>query len=284
MDGGGGKALKSNSSWMPAATEDGVEESLLRLRQTLLFLTGPVYSIAQSPYAVSGAVSDVTADRQFLLQQRDQLNAQLLEMKEAQLRVHYLQAENARLRQLLGSKVQLPSRATIAEIIGVPPNPQRAAVILDKGEVDGIAPGYAVVDALGLIGQVTEVSRNISWVLLISDRRHAIPARINRTGVRMIVGGIGSPDRLVVEDLPVSTDLREGDLIETSGLGGRFPVGYPVGLVSSLESTQASPYLQAAITPSAALLKEGHVLIIPPPREDKASAVEQSADANEGES
>ena len=283
MDGGGGKALKSNSSWMPAATENGVEERLLRLRQTLLFLTGPVYSIAQSPYAVSGAVSGVTADRQFLLHRRDHLNAQLLEMKEAQLRVHYLQAENARLRQLLGSKVQLPSRATIAEIIGVPPNPQRAAVILDKGEVDGIAPGYAVVDALGLIGQVTEVSRNISWVLLISDRRHAIPARINRTGVRMIVGGIGSPDRLVVEDLPVSTDLREGDLIETSCLGGRFPVGYPVGLVSSLESTQASPYLQAAVTPSAALLKVGHVLIIPPPMEEKASAVEQSADANEGE-
>ena len=264
--------------------ENDVEGSLLSLRQTLLFLTDPVYSIAQSPYAVSGAVSDITADRQFLLQQRDHLNAQLLEMKEEQLRVRYLQAENARLRQLLGSKAQLPSQAIIAEIIGVPPDPQRAAVILDKGKVDGIAPGYAVVDALGLIGQVTEVSSKISWVLLISDRNHAIPARINRTGVRMIVGGIGSPDRLVVEDLPVSTDLREGDLIETSGLGGRFPVGYPVGLVSSVESTQASPYLQAAITPSAALLKVGHVLIIPPPLEEKASAVEQSADANEGES
>ena len=102
-----------------------------------------------------------------------------------------------------------------------------------------------MVDASGLLGQITDVSANTSWALLVSDRNHATPARINRTGVRMIVGGIGSSDRLVVEDLPVSTDLRQGDLIETSGLGGRFPVGYPVGLVSSVESTESSPYLQA---------------------------------------
>jgi rod shape-determining protein MreC len=100
----------------------------------------------------------------------------------------------------------------------------------------------------------------------------------------MIVGGIGSADRLVVEDLPVSTDLREGDLIETSGLGGRFPVGYPVGLVSSVDSTESSPYLQASITPSAALLKVGHVLIIPPPMPEKAPELEQNIDVNEGES
>ena len=250
----------------------------------MLCLTGHVYSLAQSPYSVAVTVSDITADRQSLLQQRDELNAQLLRMQEEQLRVGYLQAENARLRQLLGSKAQLPSQATIAEIIGVPPDPQRAAVILDKGETDGIAPGHAVVDARGLIGQVAEVSGNISWVLLISDRNHAIPARINRTGVRMIVGGIGSADRLVVEDLPVSTDLREGDLIETSGLGGRFPVGYPVGLVSSVESTQSSPYLQANITPSAALLKVGHVLIIPPPMQEKAPELDQSIDVKERES
>ena len=206
MDGSGAKSSKSNTAWVPDGMEKGPASSLQALRHAILFLTGPVYSLAQSPYSVAVIVSDITADRQSLLQQRDELNAQLLRMQEAQLRVGFLQAENARLRQLLGSKAQLPSQATIAEIIGVPPDPQRAAVILDKGETDGIAPGHAVVDARGLIGQVAEVSGNISWVLLISDRNHAIPARINRTGVRMIVGGIGSADRLVVEELPVSTD------------------------------------------------------------------------------
>ena len=100
----------------------------------------------------------------------------------------------------------------------------------------------------------------------------------------MIVGGIGSSDRLVVEDLPVSTDLRQGDLIETSGLGGRFPVGYPVGLVSSVESTESSPYLQASIAPSAALLKVGHVLIISPPSADTLAPAVQSVEVTEGES
>ena len=284
VDGGGVQSSKSNMSWEPVSTDNGAVSSMQRLRNAMLFVTGPVYFIAQSPYSVSGAVLDITADRQSLLQQRDQLNAQLLRMQTEQSRLHFLQAENTRLRQLLGSKAQLPSQATIAEIIGVPPNPQRVAVILDKGGVDGISPGYAVVDARGLIGQVVEVSRNISWVLLISDRNHAIPARINRTGVRMIVGGIGSPDRLVVEDLPISTDLREGDLIETSGLGGRFPVGYPVGLVSSVERSESSPYLLASIAPSAALLRVGHVLIIPPTNKKKATDVQQSVDVNGGES
>lgn len=284
VDGGGVQSSKSNMSWEPVSSDNGAVGSLQRLRNAMLFVTGPVYFIAQSPYSVSGTVLDITADRQSLLQQRDQLNAQLLRMQTEQSRLHFLQAENTRLRQLLGSKAQLPSQATIAEIIGVPPNPQRAAVILDKGGVDGISPGYAVVDARGLIGQVVEVSRNISWVLLISDRNHAIPARINRTGVRMIVGGIGSPDRLVVEDLPISTDLREGDLIETSGLGGRFPVGYPVGLVSSVERSESSPYLLASIAPSAALLRVGHVLIIPPTTKEKAPDVQQSVDVNGGES
>jgi len=278
------KASENSNLLLPAATERDTARVLQSLRHSMLLLTGPVYFLAQTPYSLTGSVSDITADRQSLLQQRDQLKTQLLGMKEQQLRLRFLQAENSRLRELLGSKAQLPSRATIAEIIGVPPDRQRAAVILDKGEADGIAPGHAVVDANGLIGQIVEVSRNISWVLLVSDRNHAIPARINRTGVRMIVGGIGSPDRLVVEDLPVSTDLREGDLIETSGLGGRFPVGYPVGVVSSVESTESSPYLQASIAPSAALLKVGHVLIIPPPSGGNASAAVQGVDMNEGES
>ena len=282
--GGSEKASQNSPLLLPTGTDRSVASGLKGVRQSMLPLTGPVYFLAQTPYALASSVSDITSDRQSLLQQRDQLNAQLLGMKEELLRLRFLQAENTRLRQLLGSKAQLPSRATIAEIIGVSPDPQRAAVILDKGESDGIARGYAVVDASGLIGQITDVSRNTSWVLLVSDRTHAIPARINRTGVRMIVGGIGSSDRLVVEDLPVSTDLRQGDLIETSGLGGRFPVGYPVGLVSSVESTESSPYLQASIAPSAALLKVGHVLIISPPSADTLAPAVQSVDVNEGES
>lgn len=243
---------------------EGGAKLLWQVRSVVLPLTTPIYVIAESPYTIYGSAADISTDRQSLLQQREQLSARLLHLEEGQQRVLFLQAENARLRQLLGSKAQLPSQATIAEIIGVPPDPDRAVVILDKGRDDGVQPGHAVVDAQGLFGQLVDVSSSTSWVILITDRKHAIPARNNRTGVRMIVGGIGVSDRLVLEDLPASTDVQEGDLIETSGLGGRFPPGYPVGTVTSVEVTQDSPYLQASLTPAAALLKVGHVLVIAP--------------------
>lgn len=255
---------------------EGAAKVLWQVRSVVLSLATPIYVIAEAPYTLYEFAADISTDRQSLLQQREQLSAKLLRLEEGQQRVLFLQAENARLRQLLGSKAQLPSQATIAEIIGVPPDPERAAVIIDKGQVDGVLPGHAVVDAQGLFGQVVDVSNSTSWVILITDREHAIPARNNRTGVRMIVGGIGVPDRLVLEDLPVSTDLQEGDLIETSGLGGRFPPGYPVGSVATVEATQDSPYLQAALEPTAALLKVGHVLVIAP-------AAIDNEDANLGE-
>ena len=243
---------------------EGAAKVLWQVRSVMLSLATPIYVIAEAPYTLYEFAADISTDRQSLLQQREQLSAKLLRLEEGQQRVLFLQAENARLRQLLGSKAQLPSQATIAEIIGVPPDPDRAAVILDKGQDDGVQPGHAVVDAQGLFGQVVDVSSSTSWVILITDRKHAIPARNNRTGVRMIVGGIGVSDRLVLEDLPASTDVQDGDLIETSGLGGRFPPGYPVGTVASVEATQDSPYLQASLTPTAALLKVGHVLVIAP--------------------
>ena len=240
-------------------------QALTGLRSVMYVLAHPIYVLAGSPYGFYNLVEDISTDRQTLLSERRQLSERNLLLKEELLRMQYLQAENVRLRQLLGSKAQLPSQATIAEIVGAPPDPQRALVILDKGESDAIRVGYAVVDAQGLFGQVIEVSESSSWVILVTDKDHAIPVRNNRTGVRMIVGGTGSYDSLVLEDLPASTDLQEGDLIETSGLGGRFPVGYPVGTVSSVEVIEDSPYLQAFVQPAAALLKVGHVLVIAQP-------------------
>ena len=251
---------------------EGTAKGLWHIRGSALSLVAPVYRIAKAPYLFYDLMSDISSDRQSLLQQREHLNTRLLHLEESQQRILYLQAENARLRQLLGSKAQLPSQATIAEIIGVPPDPERAAVIIDKGQADGVLPGHAVVDAQGLFGQVVDVSNSTSWVILITDREHAIPARNSRTGVRLIVGGIGISDRLVLEDLPASTDLQEGDLIETSGLGGRFPPGYPVGSVATVEATQDSPYLQASLEPTAALLKIGHVLVIAPAATDNEAA------------
>ena len=264
-----------------------LQSAVINVRSGLLTLTSPVFAIAEAPYRFSDFVSDIGADRSSLLRQRDQLESQLLLLQQQQQRFTYLQQENTRLRQLLGSKAQLPSEVTIAEIIGVSPNPQRAELLLDKGQQDGVIRGQAVVDAQGVFGQVIEVSTDSSWVLLITDRDHAIPVRNSRTGVRMIlggiggIGGIGGAEALVLEDLPASTDVLSGDVIETSGLGGRFPVGYPVGVVTSLGSVQGSPYLSASVKPSAALSKVGHVLIIAngSPQPVRSKALSDSGDS-----
>lgn len=258
-----------------------LQSAVINVRSGLLTLTSPVFAIAEAPYRFSDFVSDIGADRSSLLRQRDQLESQLLLLQQQQQRFTYLQQENTRLRQLLGSKAQLPSEVTIAEIIGVSPNPQRAELLLDKGQQDGVIRGQAVVDAQGVFGQVIEVSTDSSWVLLITDRDHAIPVRNSRTGVRMILGGIGGAEALVLEDLPASTDVLSGDVIETSGLGGRFPVGYPVGVVTSLGSVQGSPYLSASVKPLAALSKVGHVLIIAngSPQPVRSKALSDSGDS-----
>ncbi|MEC8346780.1 MAG: hypothetical protein VXZ70_02010, partial [Pseudomonadota bacterium] len=119
---------------------DGTANVLWQIRGSALSLASPVYLIAKAPYALYGLVSDISSDRQSLLQQREHLNTRLLHLEESQQRILYLQSENARLRQLLDSKAQLPSQVTIAEIIGVLPDPERAVVIIDKGQVDGVLP------------------------------------------------------------------------------------------------------------------------------------------------
>ena len=106
--------------------------------------------------------------------------------------------------------------------------------MIDKGSADGLEVGQAVLDAHGLFGQIVEVGSSTSRVLLIIDKDHAVPVQVNRSGARSIAGGTGSKDSLVLENVPVSMDIMTGDLLETSGLGGRFPVGYPVAEVTSV--------------------------------------------------
>ncbi len=279
VDGSIPRVGRENPTWVPTF----LQATLNQTRRLLLGLASPVYAVAEAPYQIAGFVHDVTADRADLLEQRDRLSERLLLLEQRQQRFDYLQQENTRLRQLLGSGAQLPSQVTIAEIVGVSPNPQRDELLLDKGSDDGVAPGQAVLDAQGVFGQVVEVAASTSWVLLITDRNHAMPVRNSRTGVRMIVAGTGLLDTLILEDLPASTDIQEGDLIETSGLGGRFPIGYPVGTVATLGSVQDSPYLSASLKPKAALSKVGHVLIVAEAAVD-AAPTQPTATPAEGQS
>ena len=186
----------------------------------------------------------------------------MLRMSEMSQQFVALRAENDRLRRLLGSQAQLPYEVLIAELVGIVPNPNTFQVIIDKGADADLVAGQAVLDAQGLFGQIVEVGEFTSRVLLITDADHAVPVQVNRNGVRSIAGGSGALDRLELENVPVSADIIEGDLIETSGLGGRFPAGYPVGVVQSVVVQSTATYAQVTVAPSALLDRSKHVLVV----------------------
>jgi len=150
----------------------------------------------------------------------------------------------------------------VAETISVSPSPFQHQITIDKGTQDGLYIGQAVIDAYGLVGQVIEVNSGSARVILISDSRHAIPVQVNRNGVRAIAEGTGRADTLLLPNMVETTDIKAGDLLVSSGLGQRFPVGYPVGVVESVESDPGQAFLNIVVRPSAKLDRGRYVLLV----------------------
>jgi rod shape-determining protein MreC len=225
-------------------------------------LLAPVFVVAELPYLAGGGLTDVMATRETLLERTREQERQLLELSHLAQQYHSLKTENERLRALLGSRARVSSAVLIAELVGVVPAPDTHQIILDKGESDGVRVGAPVIDAYGLFGRVVEVSRFTSQVLLVTDANHAVPVRINRNGVRSIAGGTGDPLYLELENVPITADVTEGDLVETSGLGGGFPPGYPVGRIHSVRIEPTSAFAIVEVEPMAQLDRSRHLLVI----------------------
>ena len=236
------------------------------LRSALASVVSPIYFVAETPYLLTDEVSDVVSTREQLQARNQELERRVLELSQVSQQYVALKAENDRMRTLLGSQARLPYEVLIAELVGIVPDPNSSQIIIDKGSDAGLQVGQAVLDAQGLFGQVVEVSAYSSRVLLINDLNHAVPVQINRNGVRSIAGGTGESDSLVLENVPISADIVEGDLVETSGLGGRFPSGYPVGVVTSVVVEATSAYAQVSVRPTASLDRSKHLLVIFAPR------------------
>ena len=239
------------------------------VRYYLDSFVAPLYVIAESPYLLANQVDDSFASHETLRERNQALERQLLEYAHVSQQFPALKAENDRLRELLGSQAQRANDVLIAEVVGLEPSAATFQLVIDKGADAQISAGQAVLDAQGLIGQVVSVAAFTSRVLVLTDPDHAVPVQVNRNGIRSIAGGTGSLDELLLESVPITADIQEGDLIETSGLAGRFPVGYPVGHVTSVLIEPTSAYAQVAVKPLAQLDRTRHVLVIFTP-EDQA--------------
>ena len=225
-------------------------------------LVAPLFVIAELPYMATGALGETVASRTTLLEKIDQLERNNLALSHQAQQFLALQAENNHLRRLLGSDARVASAVLIGEVVGVAPNPAVHQLVIDKGTEEGVRVGQAVVDAAGLIGQIVNATSFSARVLLITDASHAVPVEVVRNNLRSIAGGTGQLDRLLLEGLPITTDIRRGDQVVTSGLGGRFPRGYPVGTVQSVVPDASRVVAVANVTPSARLDRTRHLLVI----------------------
>jgi rod shape-determining protein MreC len=177
-------------------------------------------------------------------------------------RMEALTAENMRYRALLNSPVAEDTTMTVARIVAVSPDVNRHLLTLDRGESDGVNLGHPVLNAEGVMGQIIQVGKSASRALLVTDVQHGIPVINNRTGQRAIAEGVGRLSQLVIRNLASTSDVLEDDLWVTSGLGERFPAGYPVGVTRETTTSGDAAYLSVTLQPMAALDVESHVLIV----------------------
>lgn len=236
------------------------------LRSGVGYLTGTVHYLAYLPSSMGSWVGTQARTTEDLRDDNQRLNRQLLILQQKAQRLAVLEAENVRLRELLNSSARLDARVFVAEIIGVEPDPNRQELMINKGAGDDVFAGQAVLDASGLIGQITDVGPLASRVLLVTDATHALSVQVNRSGTRSILAGTGHPDRLRLLYVPDTADIVEGDLLVTTGLGKRYPAGYPVATVVSVEQEPGKAFLSVEARPTAHIDRSSHVLLVAPTR------------------
>ncbi|WOT04786.1 rod shape-determining protein MreC [Shewanella youngdeokensis] len=234
------------------------------VRNSLSSLLSPLQYIANIPGEILDQSAESLATRNMLAKQNKELLRYQLLMSERLQRFEHLRQENDRLRALLGSPVHMDAKKEVAEVMEVASDPFHQYVVLNRGLQSGVYVGQPIVDAQGVVGQVVQVSELTSRVLLLSDTSHSIPVRITRNDVRMMATGTGSLDELELRHVAKSTDVRPGDLLVSSGLGKRFPEGYPVARVMTVAKDDGKNYATVIAQPLAALDRIRYLLLIWP--------------------
>ncbi|WP_245749969.1 rod shape-determining protein MreC [Marinobacter zhejiangensis] len=237
-------------------------DALHTVRSTIANGLAPAYWLGNAPSQFSGWVAGLFTTRDDLLEENETLNARMLILERRALKYAALASENNELRRLLNSSEVLDDRVIVADVVSVSPDPFSHEVVINKGSRDGVRVGQAILDATGLMGQVLSTSNFTSRVLLISDSSHAVPVEVIRNGLRAILLGSGNISVLELVHVPDTADIREGDLLVSSGLGGRFPKGYPVAEVTGIHKDPGEPFVQIEAAPKAQLNRSDMVLVV----------------------
>ncbi|MGP6425280.1 rod shape-determining protein MreC [Pseudomonas pharyngis] len=234
------------------------------------------YWITDLPGRLWEGIASQFGSRTELVAENEKLKSENLLLQGRMQKLAALTEQNVRLRELLNSSALVNEKVEVAELIGMDPNPFTHRIIINKGERDGVVLGQPVLDARGLMGQVVELMPYTSRVLLLTDSTHSIPVQVNRNGLRAIASGTGNPERLELRHVADTADIKEGDLLVSSGLGQRFPAGYPVATVKEVIHDSGQPFAIVRAVPTAALNRSRYLLLV---FSDNRTAEERANDA-----
>ena len=240
----------------------GQTNPMIPARSFMETAIGGLYYLANTPRTVLDNVSANLVDTNKLQIENKVLKDQLREKNADLLLLDQLKVENQRLRLLLNSPLRTDEYKKIGEVLTAETDRYRQQVVINQGETDGAYVGQPVIDEKGVIGQIISVGTQTSRVLLVTDVTHAIPVQVLRNDVRMIASGTGRPDELSLDNVPRSVDIEKGDLLVTSGLGGRFPEGYPVAVVENVSRDGSNYFATITAKPLASLERLRYVLLV----------------------
>ncbi|AWB68805.1 rod shape-determining protein MreC [Saccharobesus litoralis] len=257
---------------------DHKHDGFKQVRVFLNSLVSPLQYAANIPQNLLDLTTTSLAFRSQLIEENDRLTEQHLILSERLQRMAFIERENQRLRALLKSPAREVVDKMVTEVMSVESNRSSQQVVINRGSLHGVYLGQPVLDDQGIVGQVISVGSTTSRVLLISDITHSIPIRVARNSVRSIASGAGYLQRMELNHVPHSADIKMGDLLVTSGLGGRFPEGYPVAKVSQVDSNPSLPFAKVVAEPVAKLERIRYLLLLWPPNVEQKpifEAIEQ---------
>lgn len=245
-------------------TVDRRMDYLETVRSHLSSVIYPVQYIVDLPIKVGDWMSESLEDRDNLLTENGKLKAENLLLKNHTHKYQTLVLENQRLRGLIESPIRQGERVLVADFMSVEQDSTTHKFVLNKGTSDDVYIGQPIVDSLGVMGQIVHIGPSSSTGMMVTDSEHAIPVEVIRSGVRAIATGEGLSGKMRLDYVPPESDIKEGDLIVSSGLGGHFPDGYPVGKVSEVTLHSGDNFMMIKIQPVANLTKAREVLLVWP--------------------